>query len=136
MKKETKLNLAQEEFCKLYSSEQEFFGNGVDSYVEAYDVDKTKPNWYDSAASSASRLLRNVKITTRINEILEQTGFNDAFIDKQLSFLVAQHSDFGSKLGAIKEYNKLKQRIIERQDITTKGKELPTPMYGGKSTQV
>lgn len=134
--KETGLMPQQEEFCRLYATEKEFFGNGVESYIEAYDCDKTKPNWYKSACSSASRLLSNVKISQRINAILEETGFNDTFIDKQLSFLISQHADFSSKLGAIKEYNKLKQRIVERIDHTTLGKELPTPMYGGKSTTV
>jgi hypothetical protein len=50
--------------------------------------------------------LRNVKVSERINELLEQGGLNDHFVDKQLSFLIAQHADFKSKLGAIREYNK------------------------------
>lgn len=128
-----KLTQRQERFCQLYATDKEFFGNGVETYVEVYDVDKTKPNWYKSACSSASRLLSNVKVCERINEILEETGFNDVFIDKQLSFLITQHADFTNKLGAIKEFNKLKQRIVERTDITTNGKELPTPIYGGKA---
>jgi hypothetical protein len=36
-----KLTLKQQVFCTLYSSDREFFGNGVQSYVEAYQVDKT-----------------------------------------------------------------------------------------------
>lgn len=122
--KETKLNLSQERFCQLYATHKDFFGNGVDSYAEAYDVDQTKPNWYMAAAASASRLLKSVKVIDRINEILEKTGFNDAFVDKQLSFMVAQHADLGSKLGAIKEYNKLKQRIVSKTDITSDGKPI------------
>lgn len=114
----------QEAFCQLYATESEFFGNGVQSYIEAYEPDQTRPNWYKSACSSASRLLSNVKVITRINTILEQTGLNDAFIDKQLSFLITQHSDFTSKLGAIKEYNKLRQRITEKKDITSNGKTI------------
>lgn len=113
----TKLVLKQEEFCQLYATETEFFGNGVQSYIEAYKPDQTKSNWYKSACSSASRLLSNVKVIKRINEILEETGLNDAFIDKQLSFLIAQHSDFTNKLGAIKEYNKLKQRITDKTEV-------------------
>lgn len=119
-----KLNPKQELFCKLYATETEFFGNGVQSYIEAYEPDQTKPNWYKSACSSASRMLSNVKLVTRINEILEQTGLNDTFIDKQLSFLITQHADFTNKLGAIKEYNKLKQRIVDKKDITSGGKPI------------
>lgn len=111
------LNLKQNKFCELYASDKEFFGNGVESYVEAYQPDMSKPNWYKTAAASASRLLRNVKIIDKINNILQETGFSDEFVDKQLSFLIAQHASFDTKLGAIKEYNKLRQRIIERHEV-------------------
>lgn len=121
---ESSLTFKQERFCQLYATEVEFFGNGVQSYIEAYNPDQTKPHWYDSACSSASRLLRNVKVINRINDILEETGLNDAFIDKQLSFLIAQHGDFKTKLGAIREYNNLKQRIIKKIDHTTGGKSI------------
>lgn len=123
-KNKDELNPRQMNFCKLYATETEFFGNGVQSYVEAYSVDTTKPNWYKGACTSASRLLCNVKVMAKINAILVETGLNDAFIDKQLSFLIAQHSDFTNKLGAIKEYNKLKQRITEKTDITSGGDKI------------
>lgn len=118
------LNLRQEKFCQLYATSKEFFGNGVESYLEVYDVDRNKPNWYSIACASASRLLSNEKIVNRINAILEQTGFNDAFVDKELSFLITQHADFQTKLGAIKEYNKLKQRIQDKLDLTSKGEKI------------
>lgn len=108
-----KLNPRQEKFCKLYVSE-EFFGNGVQTYIEVYEIDQSKPNWYRSACSAASRLLSEVKVCERINELLDDQGLNDQYVDKQLLFLVTQHADFGSKLGAIREYNKLKQRITEK----------------------
>jgi hypothetical protein len=119
------LNLKQEAFCQLYATEKEFFGNGVESYMEVYDIDTSKPNWYKSACAAASRLLSNVKVSKRINELLEEQGLNDSFVDKQLKFLLTQHADFKSKLGAIKEYNKLKQRITEKIDHTTAGKPIP-----------
>jgi hypothetical protein len=116
----TKLNPKQEQFCQLYATDREFFGNGVESYVEAYDFDQSKRNWYKTAAAAASRLLKNVKVCERINEILEVNGLNDQAVDKQLSFLVTQHADFGSKLGAIREYNKLKKRVTDRIEHTGK----------------
>lgn len=119
------LNLKQEEFCRLYATEKEFFGNGVETYLELYDVDTSKPNWYKTACSAASRLLSNVKVIDRIAELLEEQGLNDVFVDKQLKFLLTQHADFKSKLGAIKEYNKLKQRITEKIDHTSAGKPIP-----------
>lgn len=123
--KTDELNLKQEEFCRLYATEKEFFGNGVETYLEVYDVDTSKPNWYKTACACASRLLSNAKVIDRISELLEEEGLNDVFVDKQLKFLLTQHADFKSKLGAIKEYNKLKQRITEKIDHTTKGKPIP-----------
>ena len=108
------LNPKQEEFCQLYATSEEFFGNGVQSYLEVYDIDQTKPNWYKTACAATSQLLANIKVCERINELLEEKGLNNEFIDKQLLFLVTQHADLSNKLGAIKEYNKLKQRITEK----------------------
>ncbi len=122
------VNLNQERFCQLYATDREFFGNGVETYLEVYDINRKNPNWYQVACSAASRLLSNVKVIERINQILAETGFNDAAVDKQLSFLITQHADFQSKLGAIKEYNKLKKRIQDRLDLTNNGKDLPTPI--------
>jgi hypothetical protein len=116
----SKLNPKQEQFCQLYASDREFFGNGVESYIEVYKPDTSKMGWYNSACSSASRLLRSVKVCERINEILEVNGLNDQAVDKQLSFLVTQHADFGAKLGAIREYNKLKKRVTDRMEHTGK----------------
>jgi hypothetical protein len=118
--KTTKLNPKQEQFCQLYASDREFFGNGVESYIEVYQPDRSKKGWYNGACSSASRLLRSVKVCERINELLEKGGLNDQAVDKQLAFLVTQHADFGAKLGAIREYNKLKKRIVERKEVTGK----------------
>lgn len=122
--KKTNLNPQQERFCQLYATDVEFFGNGVETYIEVYDIDKSKGNWYKSACSSASRLLSNVKVCERINGLLEAGGLNDMFVDKQLGFLITQHSDFSNKLGAIREYNKLKQRIIDKTDITSGGEKI------------
>lgn len=111
------LNPKQELFCQLYAGiqDKEFFGAGTTSYIEAYDPDNTKPNWYKTAAAAATRLLKNVKIINRINELLESEGFNDQNVDKQHLFLLNQHADLKTKLGAIKEYNSVKGRIATRK---------------------
>jgi hypothetical protein len=124
-----KLSLQQQAFCELYASDKEFFGNGTQSYIEAYDMDMSKPNAYKTAAAAASRLLINVNVLNKINELLELRGLNDAFIDKQLEFLVTQNADLRTKIAAIREYNKLKSRITERLEVT-----MPTPILGGLST--
>lgn len=122
--KEEKLNLKQEAFCQLYVTPTEFFGNGVQTYIEVYQPDQTKKGWYNSACASASQILSNIKICNRINELLEEGGFNDQFSDKQLKFLMTQNADFKSKLGALKEFNRLKQRIVEKTDLTSGGEIL------------
>ncbi len=81
-----------------------------------YDIDRSKSNWYKTACSAASRLLRNVKVLERINELLENNVLNDQFVDKQLGLLITQNADFSNKLGAIREYNKLRQRIVDKLD--------------------
>ena len=132
--KERTLNLRQELFCQAYcSSDGEIMGNGVYSYAKAYEIDITDPKKYMSVANSATKLLKKGYILDRISELLQEMGFNDQFADKQLGFLMAQHADFQSKLGAIKEYNKLKGRIIEKSlslNVT-----LPKPILGGVSVK-
>lgn len=112
-----KLTPQQALFCELYASDREFFGNGVQSYIEAYDVDTSKPGWYATAKSGASENLTKPYILERIEEIFEAHGLNDQFVDKQLEKLICQDADFKSKLGAIQEYNKMKGRIINKQQI-------------------
>jgi len=113
-----KLNPKQEKFCQCFSTETEFFGNGVQSYIEVYDPDRSKPNWYKTARSCASQLLTNLNINARINELLESGGLNDEHVDKQLQMLITQNGDYTTKIAAIREYNKLKTRIaVEKADV-------------------
>jgi hypothetical protein len=119
-----KLNPKQERFCQLYTSGGEFFGNGVQAYIEAYKPKQTAKNWYKSAQGSASRLLSNAIICGRINELLSADGFNNQFMDKQVLFLATQFSDFNAKIRAIQEYNKLKKRITEKLDVNLKVRRL------------
>lgn len=114
-----KLTPQQELFCKLYASDKEFFGNGVQSYIEAYGVDTSKRGWYATARSGAYENLTKPYILERINEIFEAQGLNDSYVDKQLEKLITQDADFKAKLGAIQEYNKMKGRIIHKQEIAT-----------------
>lgn len=115
-KKKRKLNAKQEKFCKLYSSDKEFFCNGVQAYIEAYNP-KKKGNWYNSAKASAFNLLTKTDILDRINELMELRGLNDTYVDKQLEKLITQDADFKTKLGAIKEYNELMKRIKKQLEV-------------------
>lgn len=112
-----RLTPRQELFCQLYTSSTEFYGNGTEAYLEVYDIDTSKPNHRETAAACAAKLLTNNNILQRIDELLEEEGLNDQYVDKQLLHLIRQDADYFNKLGAIKEYNKLKQRITEKMHL-------------------
>jgi len=109
----TRLNPKQELFCNLYSSSVEFFGNGVMSYGKAYNLDTTDKGQYGVAKTQASILLTNPIILKRINELMDILVNNET-VDKELGFVILQHSDLRSKVSAIKEYNKLKSRVEDK----------------------
>jgi hypothetical protein len=117
------LNLKQKTFCELFASDKEFFGNGVQSYIEAYDFDMTKKGAYNTAKANAHRLLTNADILEYINSLFEARGLNDVFVDKQLEKLITQDAEFSTKIKAIAEYNKLRGRITDKSEVKLK---LPT----------
>ena len=109
IKKKKLLSVRQEKFCQFYLDyDKDLFGNGVQCYLEVYDIDEKKPNWYKTACISASKLLSNTRVCDRIAELLESKGFNDENITKQHLFLINQHKDFGVKMKALSDYYKLK----------------------------
>lgn len=116
---ESRLSPQEESFCQIYVGDKEFFGNGTQSYIEAYNVTVGKGDGcesYEYCKFRAHKLLSNRRILKRINEIYEAGGFNDAHVDKQHEFLITQKSDLRVSLGAIQEYNKLKKRTVERHE--------------------
>lgn len=124
---ESKLNINQELFCQLFATEKEFMGNGVQSYIEAYNINTSRPGAYNAARASANRMLTNVAICARITELIDLNGFNDMNIDKQLLFTANQCADLSSKVAAVREYNKLKKRVVDRMEHTgADGKPIET----------
>lgn len=113
----------QKKFAELYTQDREFFGNGVQAYAEVYDCDMSTTKGYRAARAAASRLLANVNILGHINKLLDVVT-NEQFVDKQLAFLITQNADLHVKLGAIREYNELKQRITKKTEQKVK-LELP-----------
>ena len=118
---EKELNEKQLIFCKNYVS-KDFFGSGVESYAAAYGLDLTNQKDYNNAKVAASKLLTNSNILSRINEELDAAGLKDNFVDKQLLFAITQNADLSTKVRAIQEYNKLKQRIIEKLETKNNNK--------------
>ena len=114
------LNAQQEMFCALFSSDRQFFGNGTQSYIEAYDVTVGKGTGmtsYEMCRFRAHELLTQPNVLKRIDELFESRGLNDQFVDKQLEKLITQDAEFPTKLGAIKEYNALKKRITSQAEL-------------------
>lgn len=110
-----KLTDKQELFCKLFATDKLLFGNGTRAYLEAYP--DSSP---EAARRSASDLLTNPDILKRIDELMDLDGFNDVAVDRQLAVVIAQNADFSSKVAAIREYNKLKARVTEKLDLSSK----------------
>lgn len=119
----SELTPKQELFCTLYARDREFFGNGTQAYIEAYNIDISKKGAYKAAQASSSRLLSNAIILRKIREMMETATLNDEFVDRELAFLIEQDAEKSVKLGAIREYNALKTRIQNKLDLTLK-----TPM--------
>ena len=116
---EGQLNAKQLLFCELYATDREFFGNGTQAYIEAYDVNMSRPGAYASAQASASRLLSNVMVLDHITKIMEVSDLNDAAVDKHMAFWIAQKASPMAALAAIKEYNKLRKRTEDAKMPST-----------------
>ena len=105
-----RLNPKQELFCQLYASDEEFFGNGVKSYMMAYQTLD-----YNTAKVEASKFLTKPNILDRINELMDIV-INDIVVDKELAFVIKQKDNLSAKVAAIKEYNNLKGRVIQKRE--------------------
>ena len=132
---ETHLSLQERRFCVLYTSEQEFFCNGVRSYAKAYRYTLTKKGAYAVCSSCASALLKIPKIRAYQVKILDVSGLNDEFVDKQLAKVITQDMDFGDKIRAINEYNKLKGRHTKNVNLNVKGRLQVEPVMFGTPTE-
>lgn len=127
------LTLAQEMFCQFYVINKETRFNATWSYAYAFGIDL---EWADNeeirdlttrkvikrserkrlesiCASTASVLLRNLKIQDRVTELLNSLK-KDHIVDGEMMKLIIQDHDWDSKIAMIKEYNKLMKRITDK----------------------
>lgn len=138
-----KLTYRQELFCRYYTQNEQVCMNGTASYAAAYGFDldslsriplygedkKTITQESDRAraenhcAVAASRFLRNPKISNRVMELFNEM-LRDDVIDAQLVQIIMYAPKPSDRVAAIREYNALKQRIIKKLDLTTKGESL------------
>lgn len=105
-----------EKFAQIYSQT----GIATTAYCEAYGIDRTNTVGYMTAASNASRLLKNAKVCERVNQLLTHT-LNATTLDTQLSFLINQHDDKKTKLSAIKHGNELLKRTGQQPKSVFQG---------------
>lgn len=142
------LNLQQEAFCRFYTQNRELFGNATLAYAEAYnyrldelsredEIDEKgnkKPNTseydraYNTCSVNGSRLLRISKIDERIRDLLNEMLL-DKVIDAELVSIILKGEKDSDRVAAIREYNKLKQRIIEKTDLTSRGEKITGISY-------
>ena len=68
--------------------------------------------------------MRRKSVTAYINALLEDLVLNEVFVDRQLAYLIQQNSDYGTKLGAIREFNALRGRVQKKLDLNIVNEKL------------
>ena len=66
-------------------------------------------------------MLTNANIQKYIRKCLNKV-LRDDIVDAELVKVILQNYELPAKVAAIREYNKLKQRIVEKGEIEHKGK--------------
>jgi len=102
-------NLKWEIFCQLYSRHPNYLGNGAESYGKAWGTNNLK-----AMSAGGWRLLKNPEILQRVQYLFSKHTLNDVVVDGELAFVLLQREELSSKMQAIKEYNKMKGRVIDR----------------------
>lgn len=125
-KKKYELTMKEKLFCGSYL---DFYGNGVDAVYEAgYDAKNV-----NVASAIASENLTKPKIIAYVNLLLEEYGFNDDSVEKQLLFSINQHASLQAKVKAIELYLKLKGRFpAEKHQVEGELKIVEVVNYGNK----
>lgn len=140
-KLEDKLTPQRMRFCQLYTQNSDLFGNATLSYADAFGYDleslskeaiysepdenghreKIEDSPYTKAYNVCSvmgtRLLRMVKIDEYTKVLLNEMMTN-ANADAELAWVMKQRRDLGPKIQALREFNKLKNRIITQVELT------------------
>lgn len=121
-RREDALNPKQEMFCRLYATNRVYFANATLSYAAAYELNIEDKKVYNTASMAGSRLMGNDKILKRINELLG--AITNEEVDQELAYVIKQNDELSSKVAAIREWNKVKGRIVDKIDATSDGKPI------------
>lgn len=131
------LTLQQELFCQYYVKNEALRGNATLCYAEAYDyhldtlsreqvwdkdhlilIEESEYNKAHNVCSTeGNRNLRKTNIQDRITDLLNEM-LTDKEVDAQLAKVILQDSKMDSKVGGIREYNKLKKRVTDKIEVS------------------
>jgi hypothetical protein len=135
-------------FCQLYVKNAELFANATQCYAEAYgfkldELSHERPVDAETGeqignsdftiaertcAVNGSKLLRNTKVQERITLLLNEM-LKDVVVDAELAKVILQNGNPAAKMTAIREYNKIRQRITEKVDLTSNGEKITGFQY-------
>jgi len=111
-------HLKHENFCQAYASNPDTYWNATASYALVYGMDassyKDSPS-YDTCRANWARLLANASIRDRVDEI-RVNSLVDFRVDSKMASILYGWKDEVS-LSAIKEYNRLRQRITDKTEM-------------------
>lgn len=147
-KMENNLTLKQEMFCQFYCCNEETRFNATQSYAHAYGYDletsdteeirdeytgdiikKSERRRLENICWASSKtLLRNTKIQARITVLFNEMKRDD-IVDREMMKLILQWADNRAKQDMIKEYNKLQQRILDRQKDESESDKAKAELY-------
>jgi len=85
-----KLNAQHEKFCKLFVNSKVYFGQATKCYAAAYNKQLNTPEQKNTVSASASRLLTNVKVLQRIDQLLS-LQIDEEEVDSELAYLIRQN---------------------------------------------
>ncbi len=127
-----KITQKQEIFCQEWLDN---VGNGTLAALVAFDIKDKEfvgkkgldnydkdlaDNAYKIASSMATEYLRKPSIIKRIDELLEERGFNDDAVKRE-HFKLIREGDENIRMRAIDSYYKLKGKFVDKLDVTSKG---------------
>ena len=131
------LNPANELFCQFYVKNDALFANATLAYAEAYDFnldelsrddaqyddekkliqESSYNRAYNTCAVNGSKLLKKANIQERVTTLLNEILTNEV-VDGEMAKVMKQNYKLDSKVAAIKEYNKLRNRITDNVKVT------------------
>ena len=118
VKTEPLINPVHELFCQNYVNNPTTQGNATLSLAEANEMDADykgtdeQKSAYNVAKSSASRLLTNANVRTRVVQLWNNL-MKDEIVDAEHAKIIFQDGELNAKMAAIKEYNRLRKRATD-----------------------